>query len=372
MTLRVVGAGLGRTGTHSLKIALERLLGAPCYHMVELESRPEHIPVWHAAARGQLPDWHELLKGYAAAVDWPAASFWPELSEAFPDAVVLLSVRDSQSWWESANETIFTAIPRSSRTEWRHMIAELFANRFTAAIKDQAAAIAAFERHYARVRESVPAHRLVEWKPADGWAPLCAALDLPVPDEPFPRTNTSEKWRASKASKGKAPTIRPEQAGDETAIAHVHTSAFEGPDEAEIVAKLRKIAQPYISLVAHVDGHLVGHVLFTPVTIRGDASTSQALGLAPMAVLPEHQGGGIGSALARAGLAACADASQPVIFVLGAPGFYTRFGFRLAAPAGLRFRSAEFDAHFMVAELAPGALAGRTGWVEYLPPFDEV
>ena len=183
-----------------MKIALERLLGAPCYHMVEVIAHPEHVPIWHAAARGQMPDWHELLAGYAAAVDWPAASFWPELSEAFPDAVVLLSVRDAQSWWESANETIFTAIPRSSRTEWRHMIAELFARRFTAAIKDQAAAIAAFDRHYARVRERVPPHRLVEWKPADGWAPLCAALDLPVPDEAFPHRNTTAEFNSRRAS----------------------------------------------------------------------------------------------------------------------------------------------------------------------------
>ncbi len=167
-------------------------------------------------------------------------------------------------------------------------------------------------------------------------------------------------------------SIRPKQTDDETAIAHVHAAAFDGPQEAAIVAALRKIADPYISLVALLDDRVVGHVLFTSVTIRGDSGTSQAFGLAPMAVLPEHQGCGIGSALARAGLAACADISQHVVFVLGAPGFYTRFGFRLAAALGLRFRSPEFDEHFMVAELTPGALAGRTGWVEYLPPFSEV
>ncbi|MHC4446525.1 MAG: GNAT family N-acetyltransferase [Planctomycetota bacterium] len=166
-------------------------------------------------------------------------------------------------------------------------------------------------------------------------------------------------------------SLRPEQPGDEAGIAHVHTAAFEGPQEAAIVAELRKIADPYISLVALLDDRVIGHVLFTPVTVRGDSGTSQALGLAPMAVLPENQGSGIGSALMQAGLAACADAAQPVIFVLGAPGFYTRFGFRLAAPLGLRFCSPEFDAHFMVVELTPGALAGRTGWVEYLPPFSE-
>ena len=87
MTLRVVGAGLGRTGTMSLKLALERLLGAPCYHMAEVFVHPEHVAVWHAAARGEPVDWHALFAGYAAAVDWPVGSFWPEVSAAFPDAL---------------------------------------------------------------------------------------------------------------------------------------------------------------------------------------------------------------------------------------------------------------------------------------------
>ena len=87
MTLRVVGAGLGRTGTMSLKVALERLLGGRCYHMAEVMNRPEHVPLWRQAAGGTLPDWNELFRGYRAAVDWPACSFWPELSKAFPDAI---------------------------------------------------------------------------------------------------------------------------------------------------------------------------------------------------------------------------------------------------------------------------------------------
>ncbi|HLK10018.1 MAG TPA: sulfotransferase [Candidatus Binatia bacterium] len=196
MSLRVVGAGLGRTGTNSLKVALERLLGAPCYHMMEVFTHPEHVPVWHAAARGRMPDWGALLAGFAAAVDWPVAAFWPELSAAFPDAVVLLSVREPQSWWQSASETIFPAIAEQAGTAWRAMIDDLFAARFTSAIDDRATAVAAFERHNARVRATVPARRLVEWRAADGWAPLCAALGVPVPSEPFPHTNTRADWRA--------------------------------------------------------------------------------------------------------------------------------------------------------------------------------
>jgi putative acetyltransferase len=167
------------------------------------------------------------------------------------------------------------------------------------------------------------------------------------------------------------PSIRFEQAGDEDAIAHVNTAAFGQPQEAQIVAQLREIADPYISLVALLQDHIVGHILFTPVTIRGEASSSGALGLGPMAVRPEHQGRGVGSALARAGLEACRRAAHFVIVVVGHPGYYQRFGFRPAAALGLRFCSAEFDAAFMVAELTPGALAGRSGWVEYLPPFSD-
>ncbi|HUI26312.1 MAG TPA: sulfotransferase, partial [Candidatus Kryptonia bacterium] len=116
--MRLIGAGLGRTGTMSLKLALERLLGAPCYHMLEVFGHPDHIAAWHAAADGRMPDWRALLADYAAAVDWPAAAFWPELSAAFPDAVVLLSVRDPQLWWQSASETIFPASQQASG-EWR-------------------------------------------------------------------------------------------------------------------------------------------------------------------------------------------------------------------------------------------------------------
>jgi hypothetical protein len=182
-----VGAGLGRTATKSLKAALERLLGLPCYHMMEVFGRPEHIAAWHAAARGEMPDWHELLAGYGAAVDWPAAAFWPELSETFPDAIVLLSLREPLSWWQSAHETIFPTI-RSYRfaSEWHAMVDALFAARFTRELDDRDACIAAFERHNAQVRAAVPPRRLVEWRPADGWTPLCAALGAPVPEEPFP------------------------------------------------------------------------------------------------------------------------------------------------------------------------------------------
>jgi len=194
--LRVIGAGLGRTGTHSLKLALERLLGAPCYHMAEIFQRPQDIPIWHAAANGERVDWHALFADYAAAVDWPPAAFWPQIADAFPDAIIVLSVRDAAGWWKSASSTILATYQRGPKPDdhpgWRAM----FSNTFTPDFLDETAAKAAFDRHNADVRKRAPANRLVEWRATDGWGPLCAALGVPVPAEPFPVSNTSEQFRA--------------------------------------------------------------------------------------------------------------------------------------------------------------------------------
>jgi len=194
--LRVVGAGLGRTGTASLKLALEQLLQAPCYHMLELPANPAHIPLWHAAAQGNPPDWHTMLAGYGATVDWPGASFWPELSEAFPDALVLLSLRDPESWWQSVHETIFSPVnlSRARPDGWHAMWNDLVVARFTDRLQDKDACIEAFIRHNAEVRKGVPHSRLLEWRVSDGWAALCRALDLPFPDRPFPHANSKSEF----------------------------------------------------------------------------------------------------------------------------------------------------------------------------------
>jgi hypothetical protein len=200
MTLHVVGAGLGRTGTMSLKAALERLLGGPCYHMIEVFPRPAHFGMWTAAARGQRVDWDALFDGFVAAVDWPAAAFWQELAAAYPNAKVVLSTRDPESWWKSASETIFDAKREPPPAPMREMLEALFGERFTPAIHDRARAIAAYERHNAHVREVVPPERLVEWRAAQGWGPLCAALGMPIPAEPFPHVNTTDEFRARVAA----------------------------------------------------------------------------------------------------------------------------------------------------------------------------
>jgi hypothetical protein len=177
-------------------VALERLLGGPCYHMVEVFGRPGDVPVWRDAMAGRDVDWHALFAGYEAVVDWPAAGVWDRIADAFPDAPVLLSTRTSaDEWWRSASNTIFHVDPGTEMAEWKAMTDEMFRRFADGDHLDEATAKAAYERHNAAVRATVPPERLVEWQPADGWAPLCRALEVPVPDEPFPVTNTTPEFR---------------------------------------------------------------------------------------------------------------------------------------------------------------------------------
>ena len=203
MGLRVVGAGLGRTATLSLKAALEQLLGGPCYHMSELFQHPEHVDTWTAAARGEEVDWAALLTGYDATVDWPGAAFWSPLAAANPDAVILLSTRASaEAWWQSASETIFFHLSEPTppgMEEWRAMWDTLSGATFTPDYLDRDAAIAAYERHNEHVRATADPARLVEWQAGDGWGPLCEALGLEIPDAPFPHLNTTEEWVARRS-----------------------------------------------------------------------------------------------------------------------------------------------------------------------------
>lgn len=192
--MRVVGAGLGRTGTNSLKVALEILLGGPCYHMFELFQRPDDVATWQAAVDGDAVDWAGFLDGWVATVDWPGAPLFDKMADAFPDALVLLSIRDGEDWYRSANETIFSVMRAASGGEPNptgEMVRAEFAKWLTTDVDNKAETIAAFDRHNERVRNTIPAGRLLEWRPGDGWEPICAALALPVPQEPFPHTNAA-------------------------------------------------------------------------------------------------------------------------------------------------------------------------------------
>jgi sulfotransferase family protein len=198
--LRVVGAGMPRTGTMSLRVALEHLLGGTCYHMSALFERQNvDVPTWLSAVRGEQVDWSAIFTGCTAAIDWPASVFWRELAAAYPDALVVLSTRNAaESWWRSVDATVWRvarapALVTEDR-QWIEMITGLIARVFGPDWDDPASAMATYERHNDEVRRAVPPDRLLEWSAADGWGPLCRRLGLPVPAEPFPRVNTTDEF----------------------------------------------------------------------------------------------------------------------------------------------------------------------------------
>jgi len=198
--MKAIGAGVGRTGTVSLKIALERLLGGRCYHTTELQRHAEHVPLWLAAVRGEPTDWNSFLHPYTATTDWPGAAFWRSLHEAYPRALVVLSLRESaDKWFESVDATINRLMqmpPSADAAEWHAMMLELFRATFTPMPFEHDAAVAAYEAHNAAVRAGVPRDRLLEWQVTDGWEPLCERLGVPVPGDPFPHANSGDAFTA--------------------------------------------------------------------------------------------------------------------------------------------------------------------------------
>lgn len=211
MALSVIGAGFGRTGTLSLKGALEQIGFGPCYHMLEVMKIKSAPGDWYKAACGDEMDWDAVFEGYNAAVDWPSCAFYRELAETYPDAKVILTLRDPKRWYESAINTIFTSMqlempgaPPSIQAQMkmaRKLIAE---NTFGGDLGDEENAIAVFNAHTEEVKATIPAERLLVYEVAEGWEPLCAFLDVPVPDTPFPKVNTTEDFRAMIAARAKA------------------------------------------------------------------------------------------------------------------------------------------------------------------------
>jgi hypothetical protein len=201
----VLGAGFGRTGTMSLKLALERLGFGPCYHMAELTDHPEQIPLWRAATRGAMPDWNEIFAGYRSAVDWPAAGFWDVLADVYPSAKVILTVRDPQRWYDSTASTIHNvAMAFPDEVEDGGLIADIqrvardviWDGVFDGRFDDRDHAVGVFTEHLDTVRRTIAPERLLEFRVSDGWEPLCAFLGVPVPDEPFPHANDREQFGA--------------------------------------------------------------------------------------------------------------------------------------------------------------------------------
>jgi len=216
--MKVIGAGFGRTGTMSLKAALETLGFTPCYHMTEVFAHPEHADFWVSAWRGEPADWDRVLGGYEAAVDWPACAFYEELMDRHPDAKVILSVRDPEGWYQSVRTTIYelsTTITRSPVTRTVFGLISLlafggFAGRRTT-LPDEIIWHGTFDGRFEEVKRKVPPERLLVYEVREGWEPLCAFLGVGVPDEPFPRLNDAAQMRrgvaAIKAISAAAPFV---------------------------------------------------------------------------------------------------------------------------------------------------------------------
>jgi hypothetical protein len=169
--------------------------------MLEVFGRPQDVPRWQSAFDGDPGPWDEIFGDYTAAVDWPASAFWKPISEAYPDAVILLSTRSSaDAWYTSASDTIFEIMRRGGPPDaaWNRMLTGML-TQFTPDVNDAEGAKASYERHNADVRASAAPERLVDWHPGDGWEPLCAALHVPVPDSPFPHVNTTAEFQAMMA-----------------------------------------------------------------------------------------------------------------------------------------------------------------------------
>jgi hypothetical protein len=201
LALEVIGAGFGRTGTESMKRALEILGLGPCHHMGEVLHNPQQTALWRAAAQGALPDWDEAFAGYRSAVDWPSAYFWRETSAYYPDARILLTVRSADSWYQSMEKTIFRVIEKS--TDPASLGLKLINEGVFGGRRDREHAIAVYERNIVEVQAAFPAERLLTYNLGDGWEPLCRFLDKPVPDVPFPRTNSAAEFGAGVAARSR-------------------------------------------------------------------------------------------------------------------------------------------------------------------------
>jgi len=194
MTLKVIGAGFGRTGTVSMHQALERLGFGPCHHMMSLGIDDVQKRLWRELVAGGKPDWNALLGGFGACVDWPTAHYWRELMAAFPDAKVVLTWRSAESWWDSFSQTIMFAATLGSPES---VGVALIGNQvFGGKANDREHAVSVYNAHVQAVLAEVPAGRLILHRLGDGWGPLCAGLGVPVPDQPYPSTNTTKDFQA--------------------------------------------------------------------------------------------------------------------------------------------------------------------------------
>ena len=194
MSLMVIGAGFGRTGTDSMREALNILGFGPCHHMGEVNGNEKQRRLWRALAKGGPPDWETLFEGYRSCMDWPSAYYWRDLIDVFPEAKVILTLRSPESWWESVEKTLLQLGLKGADPDslGRVLIVDkVFGGRMA----DRANAIAAFELNSRDVMATIPPGRLLVHELGDGWTPLCQHLNVPVPEQPYPSKNNAADFQ---------------------------------------------------------------------------------------------------------------------------------------------------------------------------------
>jgi hypothetical protein len=228
MTLKLIGAGMGRTGTASLKVALEELGLGRCYHMSEVMQNPGDIPDWIDAANGN-PDWDKIFDKYVATVDHPGCGFWKELVDYYPNAKVILTVRDAEKWFESTNETIYslefaTVIKNSP---WGEMLHKTIYDTMDNRMQDKDFMVSFFNNRNAEIINAIATDRLLVYQVQEGWKPLCEFLDVPIPDTGFPRINSRDETKELLATLIAASG---EQLSEDTLMASGHKMHGDKPD----------------------------------------------------------------------------------------------------------------------------------------------
>lgn len=195
MTLKVIGAGFGRTGTASLKLALETLLGGPCYHMTEVIGKKGQVDEWLNAANG-APDWEAIFGDYVATVDFPASIYWRELAAHYPEAKVVLSLRDPERWFASTQDTIFSPrlLDYQNDSKWGRMCKATIYDHLGGDLSNRDAVIQAFNEHNERIKAAFGPERLLVFEAKDGWQPLCDFLNAPVPAQDYPHINSKDEF----------------------------------------------------------------------------------------------------------------------------------------------------------------------------------